>query len=1095
MKHYIPIFIAAALFAAFSCSREIEIDPMEAETGYELLLRTEINGAATRTAADSGQQEDVVESLDVYIYGTFKGDASAKVKGFHLNANNANDYNSGNGTWRVSPDWRSDDLVAGNSYMLYVAANSSKVKTADDAATDNANATQTLAAMEISTLQALSDAIEFDYNPSLTNLQGGHYPFWGANNDDGVNPAWLNVHKKYITAAFPTGQDVNPERYFTHEKTFLMNGTSSSFSPSSTDGPITVTPVTLSRAASKITLEVSFDSGFLTKLNNEKHWTLVGAPQWRFVNFAFNTPIFNDLNQYQSDTYNPKVSVFTSGANLIGYGTSANGNDLIYSNNSFSFSTYTYPVTWTADTEVEEAPAIIISVGYRDDSNTSIDPAERPVTYRAYRIPVVDPNSGIYALTRNKIYSIAATIASEGSTLATDAYNINAAYEIIDWGLPTSSIPVSDRDNSYIDVIPDEITETTNVTDVIIRGNGEHTVRLHVLKPDTKNFSIAYYGTSGATYADPFGQSGTPAPTDYPFSGTYTDEQGKTYACATGAQVPYYINLKGVLRNTLGGSNIQNCFLKDGDDLIIISTALPNKAVKYMKIRVFLDGYKTTAGKYMDVNIRHYPTDYITSYEGQWSSRQSAAVVAGKIQSNKVIAAPEDIWKDRNTWDTDVQFSISKSEYDSWVGFKSYYWATAGWSAYSNAPDDERRILQNYRIDEVYYLSYKNDPNYHFEEYSGTYNGGAFYGQPSGTGSSSINPISEGLSTNYWQAASSEANAKVGVGTDDYPSPTYFWGTDAHPTGSSDNYDYRTTSNNNTIYWLYENRYYKYYETDLYKRKRYYHLNINTDIETWPNWYYDYASTSFKVGAYYNLNTSPSSYMARIITDAKGSGYGLITTNGNTQYRVITQFQNGDTSYSSLYSGDIGDWCAFFGARTGGMTFAASKNNTDAGKNRYMYVLQISESNSQFIIGKPNLGDDNLSEDNVVSPAFMIASQLGSMNGSINGTYSEQWAALHCATYLEVSSDGTYYTGWRLPTEAEIKTMIQYQGNSNGTATLVSGSPVSGDDRVMEPVLTAKYYWALNGSKVPTNYGGQSNDITIRCVRDLTLQEIEALNK
>ena len=143
-------------------------------------------------------------------------------------------------------------------------------------------------------------------------------------------------------------------------------------------GDISVTDVTLTRAASKINLNVSFDPVFLERLGSEKHWTLCGEPHWRFYNFAFSAPVFSNLSQ--SATYDPKVSWFTSGADMMGYDGIA-GNDLVFDRSHvddessasnkrdypFSFSTYSYPLSWTAETAGEEAPAIIVSVGYRDD--------------------------------------------------------------------------------------------------------------------------------------------------------------------------------------------------------------------------------------------------------------------------------------------------------------------------------------------------------------------------------------------------------------------------------------------------------------------------------------------------------------------------------------------------------------------------------------------------------------------------------------------------------------------------------------------------------------------------------------------------------
>ena len=1115
--------MAAAMSAAVSCTREAQLEPEGPATGYELLLRTEIEGMATKATVDDvpALQEDVVKTLDVYIYGTFKGDASASVKGFHLNANDH--YDTSTGKWTVTPDWRTEHLVAGNSYILYVAANSSKVKTSDDSAT--ANATQTLEAMAITSLEDLGNAIEFDYDPSTNNGVGGNHPYWGANNDDGVNPAWLALHKKYTTTTDITSVSDKADRYFTNKKTFLMNGTSASFTPQSTSGDITVTPtVTLSRAASKINVNVSIDAGFLSKLASEKQMSLAkGEPHWRFYDFAFNTPIFSDLGQ--SATYTPESSRFTSAADMIGYA-GIDGNDLYYaSDNSFSFSTYCYPLTWTAATAGKEAPAILLSVGFRDDSDTSIPVANRRVEYHSYKIPVVNPELGIYSLDRNKIYTINAHISSEGSTLVTDAYAINAAYSIMDWSSDAQSAAISERDNSYIDVIPDAIVESTDVTDVIIRGNGEQTYRLHVLKPDTKSFSIAYYGISGATHNDPFGQTGTP--TDYALTGNYTDENGKQYSgcAATGAQVPYYINLNGDIRNTIDSGNIQNCFVKDGDDLLIISTALPNKGVKYMKIRVFLDGHKTDAGKYMDVNIRHYPTDAIIAIEGRWSSRQSACLVAPaayQITSGEVIHGPEDY--------TLTESVASRSDYESHTGYKRWEWVECDKATYDAKSADERSVETGLISQDTFKAhtstgTVSGTPETGYEKHVSTYDHYfRVWDRSSGSAPYSVNYSSTvAQHDNTAQSATDEAHAFLSNKTDEQGSFIYYWGEGTVTAGTAyqqrsmsdiplttgcshitDNYDYvvRTFETGAIIFggdlytftpYSYEHRYRVYYTGYIYKCKKYYITTsaLKASTPRWINWDNDLdASTSsgseyYQGARYWNTSTAKRFY-AKIISD--GAGYVTYTrpSSGTSGTRVVNNTTN-----------VAGEWCVYAGYGSGGTAPSTLYPSHDNGgnKNRYMYVLQQSETSSDYTIGKPVLDPDTMmSSDNVVSPAFMTASQLAYEHTGF-GAPSPLYAALHCASYLEVATDGTYYTGWRLPTRQEIATMIRYQGNEAGQATLVPGHPVENDDRVMDAVLTATYYCALDGIWVNSSYRTSgTTTYSLRCVRDLSPEEVEALN-
>lgn len=166
--------------------------------------------------------------------------------------------------------------------------------------------------------------------------------------------------------------------------------------------------------------------------------------------------------------------------------------------------------------------------------------------------------------------------------------------------------------------------------------------------------------------------------------------------------------------------------------------------------------------------------------------------------------------------------------------------------------------------------------------------------------------------------------------------------------------------------------------------------------------------------------------------------------------------------------------------------------------NNQMYVLQITAANDNYIIGYPQLDkatahvyydepwswtDTDLgtveyatSKDNVLSPAFMLGSQLGANRG-----FSTQEAsAIHCALYKEVATDGKVYTGWRLPTKQEVQYMIDNQNND-----------------VMIEVLGGKRYWTLDGGYAiyPAGDDGDGSQIWTRCVRDLLPEDIAKLNQ
>lgn len=152
---------------------------------------------------------------------------------------------------------------------------------------------------------------------------------------------------------------------------------------------------------------------------------------------------------------------------------------------------------------------------------------------------------------------------------------------------------------------------------------------------------------------------------------------------------------------------------------------------------------------------------------------------------------------------------------------------------------------------------------------------------------------------------------------------------------------------------------------------------------------------------------------------------------------------------------------------------------TSGQDNNQMYVVQITstnQTNSDYKIGHVTNIDPNTkqSQEDVVSPAFMLASQLGTVLPFDDGVDASE----HCDKYIEVRKDGTKYTNWRLPTASEIGVITKYQYNNK--------------QDVIDVVLAGGSYWALNGKEVKTNNGNSSTGY-VRCVRDLSLEEVKAL--
>lgn len=157
---------------------------------------------------------------------------------------------------------------------------------------------------------------------------------------------------------------------------------------------------------------------------------------------------------------------------------------------------------------------------------------------------------------------------------------------------------------------------------------------------------------------------------------------------------------------------------------------------------------------------------------------------------------------------------------------------------------------------------------------------------------------------------------------------------------------------------------------------------------------------------------------------------------------------------------------------------AGKGNDMGSQNNNHMYVVQITQANGNYTIGHVNNIDAStkLSSEDVVSPAFALASQLGTVTAFGNGVN----ASKHCDDYVEVGKDGKRYDNWRLPTESEIKVIVNYQ--------------YDGEQDVVTEVLKGGSYWALSGNQVIANPNEKEENVGyVRCVRDLSPEEVTAL--
>lgn len=170
---------------------------------------------------------------------------------------------------------------------------------------------------------------------------------------------------------------------------------------------------------------------------------------------------------------------------------------------------------------------------------------------------------------------------------------------------------------------------------------------------------------------------------------------------------------------------------------------------------------------------------------------------------------------------------------------------------------------------------------------------------------------------------------------------------------------------------------------------------------------------------------------------------------------------------------------------TGGYIRSATNTNNTASHswqnnttltNRNKYIIQITETSTEYALGRAILDNNSQSQNHVVSPAFMIASQLGATqskhplrpgnNNNENSYYRRGLeAASHCSTYKEVDAPvngvSKVWTGWRLPTREEVGVILRYQNAGYDT---------------MQPVMTGSYYWTLEGAAVATGMNEQTDE-------------------
>lgn len=222
--------------------------------------------------------------------------------------------------------------------------------------------------------------------------------------------------------------------------------------------------------------------------------------------------------------------------------------------------------------------------------------------------------------------------------------------------------------------------------------------------------------------------------------------------------------------------------------------------------------------------------------------------------------------------------------------------------------------------------------------------------------------------------------------------------------------------------------------------------------------------------------------------------------NGGTGW-TVSKFRgnkvNGSENYSIMYYSFSYEkyWWESIGKWTMNTNTECEKHNV---RN---YHVRVMASSDKYTIGRPALDEyghtaGDVENSKLVSPSFEIASRLGavlSTYSGLSGMSNENKLIVfadHCKNYVEVDDVNDdkrdpveVHDNWRLPTEAELKIIMDIQGTSGQNADAI------------DYLLNGAYYMSASGPVYnvkhnETNFTRPGNDweatgVAIRCVRDV----------
>lgn len=274
----------------------------------------------------------------------------------------------------------------------------------------------------------------------------------------------------------------------------------------------------------------------------------------------------------------------------------------------------------------------------------------------------------------------------------------------------------------------------------------------------------------------------------------------------------------------------------------------------------------------------------------------------------------------------------------------------------------------------------------------------------------------------------------------------------------------------------------------------------------------DYEKVPAGTGKYNNVYTYEGKEKGNYTITATESAWGDYTQNSDKDY--IEKNVDGEGGYTLEIKNagkNKGYYSHSYISQPGGnyintkdtdftpnLVYYLEDNGTAS--NNQMYHVVITSTSGDYQLGRPIMSKDtdnkdivdpkNPDNDKLVSPSFMLASQLGN-----SSTISWEDAKNQCKNYVEVGINGEVYDDWRLPTAAEINIIIKYQtddkvNTKDNRAVMDYVLNYEGQSNPDYWVSRSNYFMHIPPSGEGTLQGGSSDaEHRVRCVRDFHVGE------